>query len=331
MRKVFASAAALLLGGMLAVGGVGSVSAQSVVLKYGELNPDSHPMTTVAKEFARLVKEKSNGDMVVDVYPSGQLGDERTVMQALQMSAVDMMRVNAVSLGDFGATKSNIFSLPYLFRDRDHLWTVLHSEIGQDILADVQGAGTGFVGIGYTEEGQRNFFFRNDPVTNLAGIKGKKIRVPQTQILLDTVSAFGASPTPISYSELYSALQTGVVDGAENPPTGYLANNFYEVAPYYMIDGHTYSPSMIVMSEITWNRLTPDQQAIITEAMRETEDFNKALAAEADDAAYAELKEKGAKINTVDDLPDWPKAVEPVYQKYGADFTDIIQAILATE
>jgi TRAP-type transport system periplasmic protein len=331
MKKVLVSAAALVLGGLLSMGVAGSASAQSVVLKYGELNPDSHPMTVVAREFARLVNEKSDGDIVIDVYPSGQLGDERTVMQALQMSAVDLMRVNAVSLGDFGATKSNIFSLPYLFRDRDHLWTVLQGEIGTDILADVQAAGTGFVGIGYTEEGQRNFFFRNDPVTDLAGMKGKKIRVPQTQILLDTVSAFGASPTPISYSELYSALQTGVVDGAENPPTGYLANNFYEVAPYYMIDGHTYSPSMIVMSEITWNRLNADQQAIIMDAMAETEAFNKALAAEADADAYAELKEKGAVINTVDDIADWPAAVEPVYKKYGADFTDIIAAILATE
>jgi TRAP-type transport system periplasmic protein len=331
MKKVLVSAAAVLLGGLLAIGGAGGASAQSVVLKYAELNPDSHPMTVVAREFARLVGEKSNGDIVIDVYPSGQLGDERTVMQALQMSAVDMMRVNAVSLGDFGAKKSNIFSLPYLFRNRDHLWTVLNSDIGNNILADVQAAGTGFVGVGYTEEGARNFFFRNDPVTDLAGMKGKKIRVPQTQILLDTVSAFGASPTPISYAELYSALQTGVVDGAENPPTGYLANNFFEVAPYYMLDGHTYSPSMIVMSEITWNKLSADQQKIITDAMRETEVFNKNLAAKADEDAFAQLKEKGAIINTVDDLPDWPKAVTPVYEKYGADFTGIIQQILDTK
>ncbi len=331
MKKVIVSAAALLLGGMLALSGAGSVSAQSVVLKYGELNPDSHPMTVVAREFARIVKEKSGGDIVVDVYPSSQLGDERTEIQALQMGAVDMFRANANSLGDFGAAKSNIFSLPYLFRNRSHLWNVLNSEIGQDILSDVQASGSGMVGVAFMEEGQRNFFFRNAPVTDMEGIKGKKIRVPQTQILIDTVKAFGASPTPISYSELYSALQTGVVDGAENPPTGYLANNFYEVAPYYMIDGHTYSPSIMVMSEITWNKLTPEQQAIVNEAARETEVFNKELAESADIAAYEELKSKGAQILEVTDLPDWPKAVGPVYEKYGADFTDIIQQILDTE
>ncbi|WP_068110737.1 TRAP transporter substrate-binding protein [Tropicimonas marinistellae] len=328
MKQIFASAVAALIGGMLVTG---STEAQSVVLKYGELNPDSHPMTVIANEFARLVKEKSDGDIVVDVFPSSQLGDERTELQALQMGAVDMFRANAVSLGDFGATKSNLFSLPYLFRDRDHLWAVLNSEIGQDILGDVQASGTRMVGVAFMEEGQRNFFFRDAPVSDLAGIQGKKIRVPQTQILLDTVKAFGASPTPISYSELYSALQTGVVDGAENPPTGYLANNFYEVAPYYMIDGHTYSPSIMVMSELTWNKMTPEQQAIISEAARETEEFNKTLAADADAKAYDELKEKGATIITVTDLADWPKSVEPVYQKYGAEFTDVIQQILAVE
>ncbi|SNY90261.1 tripartite ATP-independent transporter solute receptor, DctP family [Cohaesibacter sp. ES.047] len=331
MHKLLGSTAALLLGGLLSAGAVNVASAQSVVLKYGELNPDSHPMTVVARAFAKLVKEKSNGDIVVDVYPSSQLGDERTELQGLQMGAIDMFRANAVSLGDFGSKKSNLFSLPYLFRDRNHLWNVLHGEIGQDILSDVQASGSMMVGVAFMEEGQRNFFFRDAPVSDMEGIKGKKIRVPQTQILIDTVKAFGAAPTPISYSELYSALQTGVVDGAENPPTGYLANNFYEVAPYYMVDGHTYSPSIMVMSEISWNKLSADQQAIIAAAARETEDFNKSLAEEADAKAYEELKAKGAQIITVTDLPEWPKAVGSVYEKYGSDFTDIIQAILAVK
>jgi len=331
MRKTFTSAAALLFAGLLVAGSTGSASAKPMVLKYGELNPDSHPMTVVAKEFARLVKEKSNGEIVVDVYASSQLGDERTELQGLQMGAIDMMRANAVSLGDFGAKKSNLFSLPYLFRDRDHLWNVLNGPIGKEIRDDVESSGTGMVAVAYMEEGQRNFFFRDAPVSDLAGMKGKKIRVPQTQILIDTVKSFGASPTPISYSELYSALQTGVVDGAENPPTGYLANHFFEVAKYYMVDGHTYSPSIMVMSGVTWNKMTDAQHAIIEAAARETEAFNKKLAADADAKAYAELKEHGAEIITVTDLADWPKAVDPVYKKYGAEFTDTIQKILDTE
>lgn len=328
MKTTVASTVALLIAGALLAGGA---SAKTLVLKYGELNPDSHPMTMVAKDFARIVKEKSKGDIVIDVYPSGQLGDERTAMQGVQMGAIDMMRVNAVSLGDFGAKKSNLFSLPYLFRDREHLWKVLNGPIGKEIRDDVLSSKTGMVAVGYMEEGQRNFFFRDSPVSNLAQIKGKKIRVPQTQILIDTVKAFGAAPTPISYSELYSSLQTGVVDGAENPPTGYLSNNFYEVAKYYMVDGHTYSPSMMVMSEAVWNKLTPEQRSIIDTSAREMEVINKNVSEKADADAYEELKKKGAQIIVVTDLDKWPTVVDPVYKKYGAEFTDTIQKILNTK
>jgi tripartite ATP-independent transporter DctP family solute receptor len=328
MRKTFASTVALLMAGMIVAGGA---SAKTLVLRYGELNPDSHPMTSVAKEFARLVKEKSKGEIVVDIYASGQLGDERTELQGVQMGAIDLTRANAVSLGDFGAKKSNLFSLPYLFRDREHLWKVLNGPIGKEIRDDVAASKTGMVAVAYMEEGQRNFFFRDAPVANLDQIKGKKIRVPQTQILLDTVKAFGASPTPISYSELYSSLQTGVVDGAENPPTGYLANNFFEVAKYYMVDGHTYSPSIMVISELTWNKMSAEQRKVLDEAARETEVFNKNLAEKADADAYVELKKKGAQIITVTDLDKWPKVVDPVYKKYGAEFTDTIQKILDTK
>jgi tripartite ATP-independent transporter DctP family solute receptor len=330
MKKLFAVVALV-----AAFGAVQSVSAQSkaakpVILKYGELNPDNHIMTVVAREFARLVKEKSGGQIIVDVYPSSQLGDERTEMQAVQMGAIDLFRANAVSMGDFGAKKSNIFSLPYLFRDREHLWKVLNGPIGKEIKDDVQASGSGMVAVAFMEEGQRHFFFRNAPVSNLAQIKGKKIRVPQTQILIDTVKAFGAAPTPISYSELYSSLQTGVVDGAENPPTGYLSNNFYEVAKYYVLDGHTYSPSIMIMSERNWKKLNASQRAILEAAARETEAFNKASAAKADDDAFAELKKRGAQIIAVTDLPKWPEAVDPVYKKYGSEYTQTIKNILAT-
>ena len=331
MKKIVALLAVSLAFGSLSVAHAQNAAGKPVVLKYGELNPDTHPMTVVAKEFARLVKEKSGGQVVVDVYPASQLGDERTEMQGVQMGAIDLFRANAVSMGDFGAKKSNIFSLPYLFRDREHLWKVLNGPIGKEIKDDIVKSKTGMVAVAYMEEGQRHFFFRDAPVSSLAQMKGKKIRVPQTQILIDTVKAFGAAPTPISYSELYSALQTGIVDGAENPPTGYLANNFYEVAKYYVLDGHTYSPSIMIMSEITWNKLTPAQRTAIEAAARETEVFNKANAEKADNEAFAELKKRGAQIVTVTDLPKWPEAVDPVYKKYAYDATETIKKILDTK
>lgn len=298
-----------------------------VILKYGELNPDNHVMTVVAKEFARIVKEKSKGSIIIDVYPSSQLGDERTMVQGLQMGAIDLMRANSVSLGDLGAKKMNIFALPYLFRDRAHLWTALSSPIGREILGDLQASKSGLVGVAYMEEGQRNFFFRNNPPDTIEKMKGKKIRVPQSEILLDTVKAFGANPTPISYSELYSALQTGIVDAAENPPTGYLSNNFYEVAKYYVIDGHTYSPGVVCLSEATWKKLSADQRKILSDAGVEMEKINRKLIEKADNDAFAALKAKGTQIIQLKDAQKWRDAVKPLYQRYGKDFLTQINKI----
>ena len=137
MKKIVALLAVSLAFGSLSVAHAQNAAGKPVALKYGELNPDTHPMTVVAKEFARLVKEKSGGQVVVDVYPASQLGDERTEMQGVQMGAIDLFRANAVSMGDFGAKKSNIFSLPYLFRDREHLWKVLNGPIGKEIKDDI--------------------------------------------------------------------------------------------------------------------------------------------------------------------------------------------------
>jgi len=302
-----------------------------VVLKYGELNPDGNLMTETAREFAKIVEEMSKGSLIIDVYPGSQLGDERVETQALQMGAQDMFRANTVSLADYGAKMSNIFALPYLFRDREHLWKVLNGPIGEKILADVQSSGSKMVGLGYWEEGARNFFFTKKPVTKLSDLQGQKIRVPQTQMLMDTVEALGGSPTPISYSELYTSLQTGVVDGAENPPTGYFSNNFFEVAPYYVLDGHTYSPSMLVISEMTWNKLSDEHKKVLKDATLAAGRFNAGKAAQTDSDVFAALKEKGIQILQVEDLDQWPKAIESVYAKYGAAYTDLINQIHAVK
>jgi tripartite ATP-independent transporter DctP family solute receptor len=306
-------------------------SQKKMVLKYGELNPDNHPMTVAANKFAEIVKTKSNGRIEVQVYPSGQLGDEKTEIQGVQMGAIDFCRANTISLGDYGVKQMNLFALPFVFRDRDHIWKVLDSDIGKDMLDTVQKSGTKMVGIGWMEEGARSFFFRDKEVKSIADLKGLKIRVPQTQIMMDTVAAFGASPTPISYSELYSSLQTGVVDGAENPPTGYVANNFNEVAKYYSLNNHVYSPSVICISEATWSKLSPEDQKLMKDAMKEVEKFNRETSEKADKEAMEQAKKKGAVITDIPDKTEWQNAVKPLYEKYGADFKDLLAKIINTK
>lgn len=302
-----------------------------IVLKYGDVNPEGHVLLDSANFFADKVAELSDGRIKIDIYPSGQLGDDNEVYQAMQMGAVDLYRGNASSLTDFGDMKISALALPYIFRDRDHFWAVANSETGSEILNDIQESGSGMVGVFYMDEGARNFFTVEEPVTKLEDLEGLKIRVQSSQLMLDTIAALGANPTPIDYAELYSALQTGVVDGAENPPASYYSNKFYEVSPYYVLDGHTYSPSVVLASEITWNRLSEEDQDIIMEAGRLTEEYNRNAIEEADQQAYENLKAEGVEITTLEDPEKWAAAMDEVYEEHGAGYLDLIEEVKSIE
>ena len=149
--------------------------------------------------------------------------------------------------------------------------------------------------------------------------------------MLDTISALGANPTPIDYAELYTSLQTGVVDGAENPPASYFSNKFYEVAPNYVLDGHTYSPSVVLMSEITWNKLSAEDQALLVEAGELTEAYNKDAIEAADQKAYDDLEAAGVNITNLEDPEKWSAAMDSVYEKHGANFLELIEEVKAVK
>ncbi|MDF2614640.1 MAG: hypothetical protein K0S71_2426 [Clostridia bacterium] len=306
-------------------------AAPELVLKYGELNPETHPMAEGAKEFARLISEKTNGRIQIDTYFAGQLGDEKTMMQSLQMGAVDMFRGNVVSMGDFGAKPMSVLGLPYVFRDLDHLSKVLRSDIGINLLDEVQKAGTQMVAIGYMEEGPRNMFFTSKKVTKLADLKGLKIRVPETQLMMDTIKALGASPTPISYAELYTSLQTGVVDGAENGITGYATNNFNEVAPIFVKDAHTFGTGLMLVSEKTWNKISDEDKAIFKAAATEAMDYVLEGTKEKEEQYYKDVVAKGAEIIELTDQEAWQEAAKPVLETYGKDYMDLIEQIKAVK
>ncbi|NLW56440.1 MAG: TRAP transporter substrate-binding protein [Firmicutes bacterium] len=192
---------------------------------------------------------------------------------------------------------------------------------------NIQESGSRMVGLFYMDEGARNFFTVKAPVTKLSDIKGLKIRVQSSALMLDTIAALGANPTPIDYAELYTSLQTGVVDGAENPPASYYSNKFYEVAPYYVLDGHTFSPSVVLCSEITWNKLSKEDQQILLEAGKLTEEYNRNAIEAADQKAYADLKAAGVTITELEDPEAWQEAMAPVYKKHGARFLDLIEQV----
>lgn len=332
-RMIIGAAAAVLMGGCLAGyvlmeknAAAGGDIEPEIVLCYGEVNPEGHIMTESAHYFADKVEELTDGKVVVEIYPSGQLGDDARCYQSMEMGALDLYRGNSMSLAEYENSMMSALVLPYLFRNREHFWGVCSSEVGREILNNVKDC-TGMIGLGYLDEGARNFFTTDKPVRRLEDMRGLKIRVQATSMMSDTVQALGAEAVPIAYAELYTALESGTVDGAENPPVSYYYNKFYKFAPYYMKDGHTYTPGVILVSEITWKNLKKEYQEALTEAARQTQEYNRKAIEAADQSAYAALRQEGVTIIEPEDPEAWSEAMEPVYQKYGAEYLDLVREI----
>ena len=307
-------------------------AAPELIFKYAELNSDDNINTKVGYKFAEYVDEMSKGRIKIEVYSASTLGDEKTCLNALQMGGgtVDMYRGNTNSLSDYGFKKLNMFGLPFIFTSRETMWKVLEDpELGQAFLTEGSEVGAGMTGLFYTDEGARNLFTSKE-IKGLDDIKNKKIRVPETELMMDTMSALGAQPTPISYSELYSSLQTGVVDGAENGLPGYTSNKFYEVAPYYLMSGHTFSPGIVMMAEAKWNALSDDDKEILLAAGQKASDWNKGEIASEETALEKELENKGVTIIEMipEDKAKAQSACENVWADYTAGMEDLLQKIV---
>ena len=300
-----------------------------IVLRYGDVNPEGNITVQTAHYFADQVNELSGGRIEIDVYTSGILGDELQSYQQLQMGALDFYRANGGSLDKISDVKVSLLALPYLFRDREHFWKVCGGEIGRRLLEDLQSSGSQMVGVFYIDEGIRNLFTVEHPVTKLEDMKGKRIRVMVSDTLFDTIRAFGAEPVVSTYAELYNTLLKEEVDGADNPVSSYYSNKFYQVAPYYIQTGHMYSPSVVVMSEITWNHLSPEDRDIIREAARRAEIYDQAEIRKAEENAYSQLR--GVTVLQPEDPEKWQAAVKPVYEKYGKGNEELIREIRETK
>lgn len=299
-----------------------------LVLKLAENQPEDYPTTIGDKEFARIVEEKTNGRIKIDVYAGGQLGDEKSVIEMIQMGALDFARVNAQPLSDF-AKKLRVLSLPYLFESEEHLWKVLNGPIGEEILESLKDAK--MIGLAYYDSGARSFYNSKREVKTPADMKGLKIRVQQSELMVSLVEALGASATPMPYGEVYSALQTGVIDGAENNWPSYYTTSHYEVAKYYTLDYHTRTPEVVIASKSLWDKLNEDDRKIIKEAAKASVEVQRKAWKEYEKKAIDAVKAKGNVITEVKDFKPWQDAVKPVYDKFGADFKDLIEKIRAAQ
>ena len=330
-KNVLAALSVLAVGTMALTGCGGNSSSSSgsgdkIVLRYAENQVKDYPTTQAAQKFADLLKEKTNGRITVEVYDSGQLGDEKSVIEQVQFGGIDMSRVSLTPLSEFSRNLMAL-QLPYLYRDSEHMWKVLDGDIGKELLKSTEDSG--IVGLSWYDAGARNFYNSKREIKSLADMQGLKIRVQESSMMMDMVKALGANPTPMPYGEVYSGLQTNVIDGAENNWPSYESTSHYEVAKYYVVDEHSRVPEMQIISKQTMDKLSADDQKIIRECAAESAKYERQLWAEREKASEEKVRAGGAVITRLSDAAraEFIKAVQPLYEKYGAEYKDLIQKI----
>ena len=273
-----------------------------VTLVYAEVNPLDTIVGQTATHFKEKVEELTGGSVVIDVQASGVLGSENDVLDAILggSTSIDMSRISAFALTSYGCNKSKLLSIPFTFENRAHFWNFANSDLAPEFLNEPQELGLPVRGVFYGEEGFRHFFTVN-PVSGIDDFKGLKLRVSNDPVMNGMVEGLGANPTVVSFGELYSALQTGVVDGAEQPIANYKSNAFPEVANNLILDGHTLGAVQAVITDNAWNKLTENQQAAIMEAGADTQAFNADLSETAENKVLEELRSSGCNVVDVDD------------------------------
>lgn len=295
-------------------------------LKIAHTLPTSHPVHAGIEYFAERVALHSGGRLQFDIFPNGQLGSESQTLEQMQSGTLDAAKVGGATLGSF-VPVAKVFSLPYLFRSSEHYWAVLNGELGQELLnllaTNEAGGTSGFRGLTYYDAGSRNFYAQK-PITHPDQLKGMKIRVMNDPVAIDMMNAMGASPTPISWGELYTALQQGVVDGAENNPPSFVSSRHFEVCKHFSFDHHSRIPDVLIVSERTWLALSEEERGWLRTAALESTEFQREAWAAGVDEALAVMAAEGVTIHQVDPVP-FMAATESVRTKYA---TGLMQSLV---
>jgi len=295
---------------LVGVSGCGKKDGDVTVLKLAHGLNTEHPVHKAMVFMAEKVAEKSQGTMRVDIYPSEQLGNEKECLEKLQMGALAMTKTSSSPLEAF-VDEMKVLGLPYIFRDSEHYWKVLKGPVGKELLAAGE-ANNNLKGLCFYDAGARSFYTVRKPIYTPEDLKGLKIRVQQSPVAMDMVKAMGASPTPISWGELYTSLQQGVVDGAENNPPSLYTSKHYEICKYYTLDEHTMPPDVLLISPRWWNRLTEAEKQILQEAVDESVEYQRKLWAEFEAESLEAVRHAGVQVIVPEDKTSFREAVQPM-------------------
>ena len=299
-------------------------TAEVITLRASSSTAPTHPYNVGLEKFAELVSERTNGTIKIDIFPSAQLGDERANIEDLQMGTLDIAVTSTGPLGNFEPSFL-ILDLPYLFSGYDHAHAVLDGDIGQGLIDKLDALG--IVGGAFWENGFREMTNSKHPINTPEDCVGLKLRCMENQAHMAAFSALGMDPTPMAWSEVYAALQQGVIDGQENPIAVIYSQKVYEIQPYLAITNHVYSAAMVLFSKSVMEKLTPEQQQVLLDTAKEVAAYERSLGEDAAADQIAEMEKAGVAV-TYPDVSAFQTALEGVYVDYAKDFgQDNIDAI----
>ncbi|WP_244544712.1 TRAP transporter substrate-binding protein [Cohaesibacter marisflavi] len=309
---------------------IATASACEITLKSSDTHPDGYPTVEAVKYMGELLKERTDGRICVEVFHSAQLGEEKDSIEQTKFGVIDL---NRVSTGPFNniVEETKVVSLPYIFKSVDHMHRVVDGPIGEDILKGFESEG--FIGLTYYDGGARSFYNSVKPIKSIDDLKGMKIRVMQSDIFVDMMSALGANATPLAYGEVYSSIQTGVIDGAENNWPSFESSGHFEVAPNYTLDQHLIVPEVLVMSKISWDKLSPEDQALVKQAAKDSTPKMRELWAAREKVSEEKVREAGVNVITEIDKQPFMDAMDSVYEKHVTSdkLKDLVKRIRATD
>ncbi|MEL0650234.1 TRAP transporter substrate-binding protein [Algibacter sp. TI.3.09] len=288
--------------------------------------PQTHPVHKGILEFQKALNEKSGGKIQIKIFPDGQLGSEREALELLQIGSVAVTKVSAATLSNF-VPEYHILGIPYLFKDKQHQYDVLEGEVGKSILE--KGSKFWLRGLCYYDAGSRSFYTSNKAIRKPEDLKGLKIRVMNNQMAINMVEALGGSPTPMAYGELYTAIQQGVVDGAENNPPSFVSSNHYEVSKYYTLDQHSSVPDVLLIGTKFWEKLTAEEKQWVQEAADESSQAEKVFWQNSVEESMETARKAGVEIIIPDKFlfQEQSKSVLEAFVKEHPEMSEMINKI----
>lgn len=307
----------------------GRAQAATKMLKASDVHPEGYPTVVAIEDLGKKLEKETGGRLGVQMYASMQLGGEKEAIEQAQVGAIQFARVSVGALGPV-VDDLNVFNLPFVFRDTAHMRKVIDGQVGQELLDRITNApNSRLVGLAWMDAGARSFYNTKHPINTLADIKGLKIRVIGNPIFVAMGNALGANAVAMGYDQVFSALQTGVIDGAENNPPSYVFDHHYEVAKYFSFTEHLIVPEIIAFSRPTWDTLSKSDQDLLRKLGREAQMEERTLW-DAKEKQALDMMAK-AKINEVRnmDKKPWQEAVKPVWDKYGSKYAALIKQIEA--